>query len=105
MIHSALSKQAQHGGVNTAPELNNGPEIFKSKEKSSCRAHNRWDGGIMGYCEFRPRGNGRPADNPTALARYLKSEQTCLQVTQNLLLCSPALRFLIIAHFTHRGLE
>lgn len=27
---------------------------------------------IMGYCEFRPTGNGRPANNPTALARYLK---------------------------------
>lgn len=70
-----------------------------------CRLHNHWKGGIMEYCEFIPLGNGRPANNPTALAKYLKNEQTCLQVTQNMLFCRSGLRFLIIAHFRHRVLE
>lgn len=76
----------------------------EKKEWTQAGAQERWAGGIMGYCEFRPTGNGRPASNPTALARYLQHEQCCLQVTQNLLLCCSGLRFLIIApFFTHRA--
>lgn len=103
MIHPALSKQAERWAVNKAPGWNNELEIaqhLQVKRNELMRtSYKRWDGGIMGYCEFSPTGNGRPANNPTALARYFQNEQSCLQVTQNLLFCSSGLRFLIIAPF------
>lgn len=69
------------------------PRVERS-ELAQTLASSLAHGGIMWHCEFRPTGNGRPANNPTALARSLKNEQCCLQVTQNLLFsCAGACGF------------
>ena len=118
LFTGVCQNRAERWGVNKASGLKNEPgnltassrQIKKKKKerqrgrKKSELRQERWAGGIMGYCEFRPTGNGRPASNPTALARYLQNEQCCLQVTQNAPLCCSGLRFLIIApFFTHRA--
>lgn len=99
MIQPALSEQAGRRGINKACGWNNELELSQHLHIRRSELAQTWDGGIMCYCEFGPGGSGRPTDNPKALARYLKSEQSCLQAEQKPLFCRCDLRLLIIAAF------